>query len=162
MKKIYLPSFKVYTLVDDEDLEILSKHTWGMYHGYVQRSYMVGRNPINGKQINRSCTIHRVVMNAPKGTMIDHINGDKLDNRKINLRLCTNAQNQWNRGATRTSKTGFKGVYYCKRDKKWIARLGYMGKYFNLGSYTTALEAAKAYNGEVPKYHGEFGYLNKV
>lgn len=87
----------------------------------------------------------------------DHINGNKLDNRRCNLRICTPHQNNLNR----PNVTGkYKGVYWCKRLKKWMAQImiGERNKY--VGSFPNEEEAAFAYNEAAKKYHGEFARLN--
>ena len=88
--------------------------------------------------------------------MIDHINGNRLDNRIENLRLCTPQQNQWNRSKSVKNTSGFKGVSYEKKNKKWRARIKIDGGNKCLGLYQTKQEAADAYNSYAKKIHGEF------
>lgn len=106
--------------------------------------------------------LHRVILNARGGMDVDHINGNPLDNRRENLRICTHSQNLINRGANRTNKTGYKGVSYHKRDRMYQAQIIVMYKRIHGGFFKTAKEAAVKYNELAKKYHGEFAYQNKI
>ena len=87
---------------------------------------------------------------------IDHINHIKDDNRWANLRDATNSQNQANQLKRKNNKSGYKGVAYYKRDKKWHARIMYMKKRIHIGYYTTPEEAYEAYKKKAIEIHGEF------
>jgi hypothetical protein len=114
----------------------------------------------NQKRIG-SVKLHRFLMNAPDGVFVDHQNGNTLDNRKANLRLCTQAENTRNQKLNKRSSTGFKGVRFLQhigsRGKQYQARIRYEGKLINLGVFETAEEAHQAYCKASAKYHGEFG-----
>ena len=120
-------------------------------------------------------------MNAPEGMDVDHINGNGLDNRKENLRLCTRAQNAMNKRIRRDSLTGYKGVYYnpihrekytskktgittvheSKLSKPYQAYIGNgKGGHIKLGRYATAEEAARARDAKAKELHGDFAFLN--
>jgi len=110
--------------------------------------------------------MHRFLMRAPKNKMVDHVNGDKLDNRRENLRLATNSENQANRRAVR-GKSNFKGVTWQKRTYDegrgyWKAQIVVQGKLHYLGKYCTDLEAAAAYNDAAVRFFGEFAHLNDL
>lgn len=98
----------------------------------------------------------RIVMNAPKGTVVDHLNRNGLDNRKANLRLATANQNQWNRGANRTNITGLKGVHKLKHGGKFQSNIRFNGKKIYLGLYDTAEMAHAAYREKANELHGAF------
>ena len=138
------------TYVDDEDYEMLNQKTWCVNDGYA---------------VNRELgRMHRFLLGAPKGVMVDHRNGDKLDNRKENLRLCTNSQNQANRQVFRGASP-FKGVCWQKRlngTGSWKAQLIVNGEVVYLGVFKTDLEAAAAYNEAALKHFGEFAHLNDL
>lgn len=102
--------------------------------------------------------MHREIVGTPEGMDTDHINGDKLDNRRSNLRICTHAQNGANRGPQKNGSSGYKGVsYHCK---KWRVQICINGKTKRLGGFNSLLDAAKAYDKAARKYHGEFARTN--
>jgi hypothetical protein len=92
----------------------------------------------------------------PKELYIDHINGNVKNNSPENLRLATNAQNQWNRGAYRNNTSGFKGVHWHKQRQKWQAGIKHHGKPRHLGLFDTPEEAHAAYTRAAAELHGEF------
>ena len=98
-------------------------------------------------------------MNPPLGMQVDHINGDRLDNRRENLRIVTNWQNQMNRGMTINNSSGYKGVR-LRRSGKWEAQIRVNKKAIFLGRFYDKLDAAHAYDDAAKKYFGEFARLN--
>lgn len=104
--------------------------------------------------------LHRIVMEAKEGEQIDHINRNKLDNRKENLRVCSCSENQWNRDKTRSNSSGFKGVSFHKKANKWqvYIRIKNIPKY--IGIFPDKVSAAKAYDNEAKKLYGKFAFLN--
>lgn len=155
MKKIELARGG-YTLVDDEDYEYLNQFSW---HS-TSKGYVMGGGKIDGEQVRLS--MHRLIMNTPKGMQTDHINHDKLDNRKGNLRICTNSQNNMNKKPRIDYTSKFKGVHWCKKAKKYKVQLKAEGVNLYFGSYDIEEDAAKAYNKAALKHFGEFAYLNKL
>lgn len=91
---------------------------------------------------------------------IDHINGDKLDNRICNLRECTHAENQANSSMQKNNKSGFKGVHWNNPAGKWVAQIGHHGKGEHLGCFDDPSEAAKAYDVAAISLKGEFAKTN--
>lgn len=148
MKLITLTKGKV-AMVDDEDFEMLSQWKWCFGDGYAARSIRVG---LNQKHVK----MHRVIANTPKGMHTDHINGDGLDNRKENLRICTNAENLRNQGKQSNNTSGFKRVGWDKRNRKWAAYIRLNYKKIHLGLFPTPELAHAAYCEAAIKYHGEF------
>ncbi|WP_408010167.1 HNH endonuclease [Pseudalkalibacillus sp. A8] len=107
--------------------------------------------------------IHRLSLGLTKSIyMVDHISGDTLDNRKHNLRRSTNQQNQWNSKIRKDNKTGYKGAFWSKREKRYIAKIRLGDKHSKyLGSYLLPEEAALAYNFASVLVHGSFGRINE-
>jgi hypothetical protein len=87
-------------------------------------------------------SLHRIIMGDPTGQCIDHINRDRLDNRRQNLRIATRSQNECNKGLISTNKSGFKGVFFDKRAQKWRAEIRIDGKLIYLGLYKHKIKAA--------------------
>lgn len=109
--------------------------------------------------------IHRIAIAITTGewprSQVDHINGDKIDNRLVNLRVVDTAQNNWNRRRASNS-SGFKGVNYNTNTKGWEARIMARGKRIYLGKYDNPNHAAHAYNKAAIVHHGEFAVLNPI
>jgi hypothetical protein len=144
MKEILLTQGKV-ALVDDADFEWLNQWKWhwhivpGRRTGYAIRTDYSGPQP----QVIR---MHRLIAGAPAGSQVDHINSDGLDNLRANLRLATPPQNQHNAQKRRGCSSAYKGVYWNKRAKRWVARITYRGVRKSLGYFDSEVEAALAYD----------------
>ena len=150
-------------LVDDESYDMLSTYSWcvlspGRRMGRKQK-YAATTCRDNGKK--KLNTMHRMIMKAVKGQMIDHINGDGLDNRKENLRFCTKSQNAANAMLSLGNKSGVKGVYWDKQRKKWHAQIVVRRKTIALGRYTSLIEATEYRDKMAKKLHGEHARTNK-
>ena len=154
-KEIILTQGKV-AIVDDDDYEYLNQFKWHIVSG----RYAATNMKINGK--SKSIYLHRFIMKVSKDMQVDHVDNNKLNNLKTNLRICTHAQNNINRPVRSNSKSGFKGVIFYRKLKKYIARIRFNKKEYYLGCYIEIKDAAKAYNAAALKYHGEFANLNKI
>lgn len=135
---------------DKEDYERVSAHTWG----YDGKGYL--RAVINGKHVS----LHRFILNYNGECVIDHINNDPNDNRKCNLRVCSQADNIRNSKTPSNNTSGYKGV---SRDRgRWRAYIRVNYKQIHLGNFRTKEEAARRYNEAALKYFGEFAELNEI
>lgn len=144
--------------IDDQDLETLP---YGVEWRLDEDGYAVGTG--YSKEFRRKIGINlaRFIMGNPEGMVVDHINGDRRDNRRCNLRVCTKHQNSFNRKKPISGKTSqFKGVYRQKNNPaKWHAAIKFQGKSRYLGSYATELEAAEAYKSAALFYFGEYARI---
>lgn len=140
-------------IVDTEDYEWLNQSNWYAQWNRLTESFYAQSNIKDIKII-----MHRLLLGCGHGEQGDHKNRNSLDNRKQNLRKCTNSQNKANTRRIKTGKSGFIGVTRCKR--KWKARIGINRKSINLGYFRTPEEAAKKRDKAAIKFHGEFAVLN--
>lgn len=146
-----------YAIVDAEDYEWLNQWKW--YASYEpDRNLFVAKTRIN----TRAVRMHRMILNAPNGVLVDHKNYKPLDNRRVNLRLCSNAENAVNcKKKKRSNKASrYRGVCWARNN--WCAEISFERKKFYLGRYETQIAAAHAYNKAAKRLHGEFACLNKI
>lgn len=152
MKTIHLAKGK-QTLVDDGMFEFLDRFAWYCGNGYAVRGLKIGKE-------QTTMSLHHYVLPKKDGFVIDHINRDKLDNRRENLRYATKAQNRANSPPGKNNTSGYKGLR--KSGSRWTAQALEKGKFFFLGVYKTKQEAALAYNAYAVAVFGEFAWLNPV
>lgn len=142
MKKIKLTQGQ-YALVDDEDFEYLNQWKWYLHSvGYAVRNIPSGQ-----------VYMHRLINNTPKGLLTDHINRNKLDNQRTNLRTVNKSINAVNTGLRSTNKSGCKGVSWSKLHNKWEAYIWKNSKKYHLGLFETILEADRARRIAEQRYH---------
>lgn len=141
-------------IIDDDMSEEISRHKWTYNgNGYAYR-HLIN----DGKFIK--IYMHRQIIRAKKGQMVDHINGNRLDNRLENLRIATSKQNSGNSGSRKGSVSKFKGVIRAR--KKWSAQIAINRKSTYLGMFEREEDAALAYNFAALEYFGDFAYLNRA
>ena len=154
MKEIELSQGK-RALVDDEDYERLSRWKWSALRDgkrwYAVRSYQDGKK----RQLTY---MHRQIMGAQSEQQVDHRNMNGLDNRRENIRFCTNSQNHANTKKRAGCTSKFKGVYLAA--KKWRAQIYVHKKRYQLGYFDDEVEAARSYNDAATELFGEFARLN--
>lgn len=157
MVKITLTKGNV-AFVDNEDYDYLSQWKWSWlsnrWGGYAVR---VTRKKGQKQQM---IYMHRLIMKATKDFEVDHINGNTLDNRRVNLRVCIREQNGKNMGRHKDSRSQYKGVRLTRGGRKWQARIWDGEREIFLGGYDTAEEAALVYNDAAKRLHGEYARLN--
>lgn len=148
-------------LVDKEDVQVLSSYKWC---AMKNRSGAWGAVTHKWQSASRSAKrihMHRLIMACPDGMVVDHINGNRLDNRKANLRICTVEENNRNRKKHNGGTSRYKGV--CRKvenSNSWTVYIAARGRSFYLGSYSTEKEAALVYDRAARRLHGEFARLN--
>lgn len=142
---------KGWAVVDAQDLPIVADVAWTI----DPRGYVAGR-----PSRNATTTMHAWIMrDRDSGVSIDHIDGDRLNNRRSNLRVCSQAENSRNRGRGTNNTSGFKGVSRTESGR-WRARIVIDRKEFSLGRFDTKEAAAKAYDLAASRLHGKFARLN--
>lgn len=141
-----------FALVDDEDYEYLSQFKWSYSNGYAIR-----------RKDKSSIGMHRIILNPPKDMSIDHINHNRLDNRKENLRICTHKQNSYNQlWKKENNHSKYKGVTWAKHTKRWKATIKKDGKVKFLGYFNEEIKAAEAYNKAALICFGNYAKVNKL
>jgi hypothetical protein len=157
-RRIYLGEGK-FTIVEPRDYYWLNKFNWCLWdNGSNRYAKRVLYDPKAGIKTE---SMHREIMKPAFGLLVDHRNGDGLDNRRENLRPATQLENCRNKRKTRSKTSSrFIGVCFDKQYNKWRAYIRYAGKRIWLGKYANEIDAAKAHDAAAKKYHGEFARLN--
>ena len=170
MKKIPLSGKRgegKYVLVDDEDYDkVMDGRTWNLDgDGYARRHKLLKDDPKRGAEL-----MHRFIVgeeNIPKGKQVDHNNGNRLDNRRDNLRICTCAQNSHNSSKPKMKnnsdrRSQFKGVRECAKKGRYQSRIRCDNKSYHIGVYDYEVDAAIAYNRTALSLFGDFASINTV
>lgn len=144
-------------IVDDKWLDVLERFTW-----CIQSSGYASTNLPGGRKYRANELMHRMIMNAEKGEIIDHINRNRLDNRECNLRKCTRTNNFSHSGKRFDGLVKFKGVTYEKKRKHWVAAIHSGDKTHYLGSFDNPIKAAKAYDIAAVEIFGEYAMTNET
>jgi len=151
--EIHLINSLLTVQVDDADYPAISVHSWALARKR-DKLYAVAR--ING----RGVYLHRLIMGAPMFRVVDHIDGDGLNNRRSNLRICTRSQNMGNSRAHRDRSGEFKGVYYERDSGRYVAQICCRHRRTKIGRFPTPLDAARAYDAAAREAFGEFAKTN--
>jgi hypothetical protein len=157
-------------MLDDEDVEKISGHTWGvnkwaeMHYGlkYFTRTTRIYdmHHKVTGYHVLR---MHRYLMGEEdRNVLIDHIDGNTLNCQKSNLRRCTHTENCRNTKLNKNSTSGYKGVRWHKKGKKWEAHITVQRRFISLGLYDNIIDAALVYNKKASELFGEFARLNNM
>ncbi len=150
----------VSTMVDNVDYDLLAMYVWYLVVEESGYRYCCGYNPSTKKNIRMSRLILGV---SDTSLVVDHIDGNPLNNQRSNLRVCTIAQNNRNRRAILTSSSsGVKGVSFEKKRGKWKASISINGASKTLGRFSKITDAAKAYNDAATFYFNDFAKLNDI
>jgi hypothetical protein len=158
-RKIYLKGKNgtgKYVLVDEDDYQKFKDMTWWLF---VDKYAACALN-VDGNR--KYAYMHRLITNPPEGYLVDHMDGNTLDNRKCNLRIVTKAQNSMNCNVNSINTSGYKGVSQFKRTGKWKAYIIYNDVNYHLGYFDSRHVAAKAYNAKAIEFFGEYAKLNVI
>lgn len=153
-------------IIDDADFELVSKFKWHVvcvrHHRYAHTNVRTDERRPNGKYKYKMMKLHRLIMNAKDGQLVDHKNSDGLDCRRSNMRLCTSRLNNFNKSAECNSSSEYKGVSWQESRCKWIAAIRVDGKSITIGRFIKEIDAAQAYNSAAKTFFGEFAWLNNL
>jgi hypothetical protein len=152
MKEVLLTQNKV-ALIDDEDFALVAPYSWHLFKD--RNGYEYARGYKDGVKVR----MHRLLARAKQGQLVDHKNGNTLDNRQENLRVCTHSENMRNQKKI-SGSSKYKGVSYRKVNNKWESRIYYCGKKLFLGLFTSEIEAAQAYDAKASELYGQFACIN--
>lgn len=150
-----------WALVDEADYEFVSEWRWTATRG-KHSCWYAGRSIHHSDGSIQYVRMHRVILGVGPGEEVDHKNGDGLDNRRSNLRVCTHLDNTRNVALSGNNTSGFKGVYWCNRSRKWQACIKVDRRQLWLGGFASAADAAKAYDAAAIKHFGEFARTNAM
>jgi hypothetical protein len=154
-KELILSNGKI-ALVDDEDFEKVSKHNWYFLKGYAAKSGTIAE----GKH---TVLLHHFVTETDYKYVVDHINGNSLDNQKKNLRVVTAQQNAFNRAVAKNKESSrYKGVHWSKEKNLWLSIIKLNRKPTHLGYFNSEIDAAIAYNENAKNLFGKYARLNDV
>lgn len=140
--------------IDSADIDLVSGRNWFVAISGDGRPYVSSKVPRSRRRV----FLHRFLLNPPDGMVVDHRNGNGLDNRRSNIRICTQAENVRNNRGVAGKTSQFKGVSFW--NGWWIATITSHGKQIRIGQFSTERAAALAYNDAANRLHGEFAYIN--
>jgi hypothetical protein len=146
----------MHALVDAADFDVVSRYFWNPIQANTGKFYVCRK----ASEENPYGSLHRFLMQARRGEVVDHWDRNPLNNRRENLRVCTHQQNVWNRSADRRSGSGFKGVHFFKPTKRWQAHIRVNNKKIHLGYFPTVEDAARAYDAAAIEHFGEYAKTN--
>lgn len=144
-------------LISPEDADLVCRYRW---HVFLTKQHAYPRTSINRGGVITNMFLHRMLLNPAAGMFVDHINGDSLDNRRCNLRVCTPEQNAQNRVGCRGVSSRFRAVGWHVRKQKWQALVHHAGTQYFLGYFTDEEDAARAVDKKSIELFGEFARLN--
>jgi hypothetical protein len=148
-------------VIDDEDADLVTGFKWYPMKTKEGKIYAAGWKHVPPGRF--FVHLHRLIMNAQPGEIIDHADRDTLNCRRSNLRRATRQQNNWNTGSNRNQSTSkYKGVCLCRRSGRYIAQLRHNRVRIRIGYFDSEEDAARAYNAKATELFGEFAYLNSV
>lgn len=158
MKYIPLTQGK-FAIVDDEDYDYLMQWKWCAAKD-KNTFYAIRRIRHKLKVKQQTIRMHRLLLGAQKGNWCDHVDSNGLNNRRYNIRICTPSENAQNKRLSSQNKSGFKGVCWNKKAKKWQTKIRIGGKQRTIGYYFCLVKAAKAYDAQARKAFGIFARTN--
>lgn len=141
-------------IIDSTDASIADGWNWSISKGYAVRGESIGEG------LSRKLYLHRLVAGAQVGVMVDHVDGNRLNNRRANLRIVSAVENARNRRPQSNATSRYKGVSFRSDRGTWLAAIRIHGKLKKLGTFRTEAEAAMAYDNAARRAFGSFAFLN--
>ncbi len=152
-----------HALVDAEEYPRLARYSWHAFHDKKDGRWLAVRGErvhVGGHSITRNIWMHRELLDVPAGMLVEHLNGDGLDNRKANVQVTTRAARYAKLGKLSTNTSGYRGVTFYARTGKWRVQIRCDGTTTHIGYFTTAEEAAVAYDRKAREVFGDSAYQN--
>lgn len=147
----------MFLIIDSDDFPRVSKLRWHLSStGYPRANIYLGYSKEKKRGMNKAIYIHNLILGKHESKDVDHINRNKLDNRKENLRFATRGQNMANAGMSAHNTSGIKGVSWHKQHQKWCAITRVNGKNKCLGLFNSKYEASRAYRAKINQKHKIF------
>lgn len=150
----------MFANIDESDAVKVCQYRWYPHRYRRNSNVFYARTWVVEDGKRKTMRMHNLIIDVPKGMVVDHINHDTLDNTRGNLRIASAGQNARNRRIGKTNTTGLKGVIKVKN--RWVATISHEGIMYRLGSFKDKISAALAYNEAASRMHKEFAVLNKI
>jgi hypothetical protein len=156
------PKYGIFNyIIDDEDCDKIKDYTWQVRKNHNYNVFYIGSKIKQKNNIYKNIELSRLITGAKCTELVDHKNGDTLDNTKSNLRVCSRAENNRNSNKRKDGNTSnYKGVCWKARNNKFVSQINFNNKKIHLGYFETEDQAAIAYNMAAIKYFGEFARPN--
>lgn len=154
MKFIPLINSGKQVIVDDQDYAYLSQFKWYIHNGYARRC--------DATQKHGWLQLQNDLLKPQGSFVVDHRNNNRLDNRRGNLRVASRSENQANRQLQSNNKSGYRGVFWSKQNKKWVSTITASRRTKYIGTSHDPIELARKYNAVAKSIFGEFARMNEV
>jgi len=158
MAKLVMLTQGQFAIVDDEDYDRVAQFKW--YAHKTKDKYYAARRKRNYKGSRHTEFLHHFIMQPSPNQQVDHIDGDRLNCTRANMRFSTQAQNVMNTAKRNDNTSGYKGVSWSKRHQKWCASITAQGRHIYLGLFIDPADAARAYDAAACEYFGEYARTN--
>lgn len=142
-----------FALIDKDDYNIIKQYNWNCWFSPKTPGLKYAFSSVKAKH-----RMHRLITNCPPDKEVDHIDNNGLNNRKSNLRICDRTHNMFHVGPTKRNTSGYKGVSWSKKHRKWVTHIRVNKRSTYLGAFDDIVEASEAYNNKAKEFQGEFQY----
>ena len=146
------------TIIDLADWDLVKDYRW--YAHWEDNTFYVLTNVYSAYTVQQKIRLHRLLLAAPKGVLVDHVDRNGLNNRRNNIRLVTSLENRCHSVGQKGSRSAYKGVTWNKQSRKWQSGIMLHGQSRHLGLFNDELDAAEAYDEAAIELFGEYALLN--